>query len=218
MLPPPPPSPGCQGYLENNPAAPSGTYSFDLGADGYYGTHNLYCDFSNGIGWTRVIAVESDNRNHCTDQQVYPLASSGTYAANGKLSDTVINYLLDAGSGCRGVLKAVNPGGRTVYFRKSSDWDFNGAGTGDRSGGGASDADHSGEICTENNPYLVSDPSWSTSGLGHTNHYGFSANGGNNGCSSPGNWNYCENVASYMGSYNQGSPMQIIGWVSSKCP
>jgi hypothetical protein len=185
----------CQDILDRGVAAGNGRYTI-AGLD-------TECEFDGSIGWTQVIDVQKENRQHCTDLANFQ-----------KFSDTDINAIV----GTCGALKAVqsSPNTHTRYFRKSDPsekWDFNGGGTGDeRINGGASDATHTGNQCSTSWPST----SWS-SATGHPNHYGFSTHSMTGDCSSSSNWNYCENSAGLLGHYDNGAAGSMIVWATSVC-
>jgi hypothetical protein len=109
----------CQDYADAGTTA-NGRYTIDRGQAGTDrpGLLDVNCEFTNGAGWTKVIAVKADHnggRQHCTDQardmRSPELAATKDY----KLDDVTINDLLSL-SPCA-VLKAEG-GGRVNYFKK----------------------------------------------------------------------------------------------------
>lgn len=72
---------GCNAYLQANPGAPSGWYTFDPDGEGPGVSQSYYCDMtSDGGGWTRIVrqteAEPVTNWNGGVNGQSYALATA----------------------------------------------------------------------------------------------------------------------------------------------
>jgi len=88
------PAANCQAIYQSSPTSTDGNYWIDAG--GVFPPMAVWCDMSNGGGWTQVAMIDGDDQAHSNIGAVGDNIVRPTTTTTSKYSDAVINAIINA--------------------------------------------------------------------------------------------------------------------------